>query len=139
MLEFLICRHNDTLRAQLALNNLQALVQHDQSDISWAILGICQQIQGDIQAALFSFQQSLRENSLCKIHHATRLRIQDINDPAVDWLSVTLFDYVTKKKRRKNNLLTNPKNKHFTCQYMLECFLRSPMIFIAVKMRFNTK
>lgn len=84
MLEFLTCRHNDTLRAQLALGNLKALVQHDQSDISWNILGICQQIQGDIQAALFSFRQSLRENSLCKIQHATRLRIQDIDDLAVD-------------------------------------------------------
>lgn len=90
MLEFLICKHNDTSRAQSALDNIQALVQPDQegylskstSDISWEILGICQQINGNIQDALVSFQQPLRHYSYSGIQLASRRRIQDINDQA---------------------------------------------------------
>ncbi|XP_056016615.1 uncharacterized protein LOC125673122 [Ostrea edulis] len=69
MLEFLCYRHIDTMRAQTALNDLQVLVHHDQGvyvpqilrDISWQILGICQQISGNLQTALYSYQQSLRQ------------------------------------------------------------------------------
>nr|XP_034309239.1 uncharacterized protein LOC117683659 [Crassostrea gigas] len=88
MLEFLICRHNDTSRAQAALDNITALIQHgeedfvakDTMDISWEILGICQEINGNIQAARFSFQQSLQQYPFFEIQLATRERIQNLND-----------------------------------------------------------
>nr|XP_034333389.1 uncharacterized protein LOC117691416 [Crassostrea gigas] len=87
MLEFLCSRHVDTLRAQRALDDLQVLVHHDQGqnipvrlrDISWEILGICQQITGNLQAALYSYQQSLRQYPCDKIQTATRQRIQDLH------------------------------------------------------------
>ena len=51
------------MRAQAALDDLQVLVHHDQDvfvnahlrDISWEILGICQQTVGNHQAALYSY------------------------------------------------------------------------------------
>nr|XP_022298889.1 uncharacterized protein LOC111107817 [Crassostrea virginica] len=87
MLEFLCCRHVDPMRAQAALDDLQVLVHHDQGvfvdvelrDISWEILGICQQMTGNRQAALYSYRQSLRQNPFHKIHTATRHRIQDLH------------------------------------------------------------
>nr|XP_022307035.1 uncharacterized protein LOC111113218 [Crassostrea virginica] len=87
MLEFLCCRHVDPMRAQAALDNLQVLVHHDQGvfvdvelrDISWEILGICQQMTGNHQAALFSYQQSLSQIPFNKIHTATSHRIQDLH------------------------------------------------------------
>lgn len=85
MLEFLCSRHVDTIRAQAALNDLQAglnLVLYydsfDFGDISWEILGICQQIAGYHQAALYSYQQSLRQVSMASIETATRQRIRDL-------------------------------------------------------------
>ncbi|XP_022297498.2 uncharacterized protein LOC111107652 [Crassostrea virginica] len=87
MLEFLCCRHVDPVRAQAALDDLQVLVHHDQgvfvhvtlTDISWEILGICQQMTGNRQAALYSYRQSLRQYPLNKINTATRHRIQDLH------------------------------------------------------------
>ncbi|XP_056016553.1 uncharacterized protein LOC125672955 [Ostrea edulis] len=86
MLEFLCYRYIDTMRAQTALNDLQVLVHHDQGmyvgvelrDISWQILGICQQMSGNLQAALYSYQQSLRQYPWHKIQSATLMRISDI-------------------------------------------------------------
>ena len=86
MLEFLCYRHIDTMRAQTALTDLQVLVHHDQGlhvdvidrDISWQILGICQQISGDLQAALYSYQQSLTQYPLHKIQSATLMRIHEL-------------------------------------------------------------
>jgi hypothetical protein len=86
MLEFLCYRHIDIMRAQAALNDLQFLVHHDQGlyvdvslrDISWQILGICQQISGDLQAALYSYQQSLRQYPTHQIQSATLTRIQNL-------------------------------------------------------------
>nr|XP_022341016.1 uncharacterized protein LOC111135341 [Crassostrea virginica] len=86
MLEFLCCRHVDPMRAQAALDDLQVLVHHDQgvfvtvphSDISWEILGICQQMTGNHQAALYSYTQSLRQDPVNKIDTATRHRILDL-------------------------------------------------------------
>ncbi|XP_061164472.1 uncharacterized protein LOC133173503 [Saccostrea echinata] len=89
MLEILCSIHTDTIRAQRALLDLQALVHSHQGvfvpeglkDISWQILGICQQITGNIKSALFSYQQSIRhiyKNSLHQIQTATLMRIQDI-------------------------------------------------------------
>nr|XP_022305591.1 LOW QUALITY PROTEIN: uncharacterized protein LOC111112405 [Crassostrea virginica] len=59
--EFLCYIHIDTTLAQTALEELQILVHHDQGlyvpdlsrDISWEILGICQQMTGNLQAPLF--------------------------------------------------------------------------------------
>nr|XP_022299833.1 uncharacterized protein LOC111108324 [Crassostrea virginica] len=87
MLEFLCCRHVDPVRAQAALDDLQVLVHYDQGvfvhvrlrDISWEILGICQQMTGNRQAALFSYRQSLRQYPFHKIDTATRHRIQDLH------------------------------------------------------------
>eukprot|EP00105_Crassostrea_gigas_P032310 XP_011455268.1 PREDICTED: uncharacterized protein LOC105347765 [Crassostrea gigas] len=87
MLEVFCSRHVDTMRAQTALDELQVLVHHDQGlyvgnifrDISWEILGICQQITGNLQAALYSYQQSLRQDPIHKIQTATTERIQDLH------------------------------------------------------------
>jgi hypothetical protein len=86
MLEFLCYRHIDTMRALTVLNDLRVLVHHDQGqyvdvlerDISWQILGICQQISGDLQDALYSYHQSLTQYPFHKIHSATMMRIHDI-------------------------------------------------------------
>ncbi|XP_078321060.1 uncharacterized protein LOC111100341 [Crassostrea virginica] len=83
--EFLCYRHIDTALAQTALEELQVLVHHDQGlyvpvhhrDISWEILGICQQMTGNLQAALYSYQQSLKQYPFNKIQNATQMRIQD--------------------------------------------------------------
>ncbi|XP_034314499.2 uncharacterized protein [Magallana gigas] len=85
-LEFLCYRHIDTTLSQAALDELQVLVHHDQGlyvhdlyrDISWEILGICQQITGNLQAALYSYQQSLTQYPWNKIQTATQRRIQDM-------------------------------------------------------------
>ena len=87
MLEFLCLRHVDPMRAQAALDDLQVLVHHDQGmfvpvelrDISWEILGICQQMTGNHQAALYSYRESLRQTPINKIYTATRQRIQDLH------------------------------------------------------------
>ena len=87
MLEFLCCRHVNPMRAQAALGDLQVLVHYDQGvlvpvqlrDISWEILGICQQMTGNHQAALYSYHQSLAQFPLHKIQSATRQRIQDLH------------------------------------------------------------
>uniref|UniRef100_K1QQ61 Uncharacterized protein C3orf59 n=1 Tax=Magallana gigas TaxID=29159 RepID=K1QQ61_MAGGI len=86
-LEFLCYRHIDTTLSQAALDELKVLVHHDQGlcvydvlgDISWEILGICQQITGDLQAALYSYQQALiTQDQLSKIQTATQKKIRDI-------------------------------------------------------------
>ena len=87
MLEFLCCKHVNHTRAQAALDDLQVLVHHDQGvfvtvhlrDISWEILGICQQMTGNHQDALYSYTQSLIQYPHSKIHTATRHRIQDLH------------------------------------------------------------
>nr|XP_022305597.1 uncharacterized protein LOC111112410 [Crassostrea virginica] len=85
--QFLCYRHIDTTLAQTALEELQVLVHHDQGlfvddvsrDISWEILGICQQMTGNHQAALYSYQQSLTQYPLHNIQNATQMRIQDLH------------------------------------------------------------
>jgi hypothetical protein len=86
MLEFLCYRHIDTMRAQTALTDLQVLVHQGRRlyvpvilrDISWQILGICQQISGDLQAALYSYQQSLTQYPFHKLQIATFKRIHEL-------------------------------------------------------------
>ena len=86
MLEFLCCRHVGPMRAQQALYDLQDIVHHDQGvlvpvtlrGISWEILGICQEIAGDYQAALYSYQQPLGQPPFNSIQTATRHRIRSL-------------------------------------------------------------
>ncbi|XP_052703098.1 uncharacterized protein LOC128179636 [Crassostrea angulata] len=89
MVHFLDClcyRHIDATLSQAALDELQVLVHHDQGmyitylrrDISWEILGICQQITGNLQAALYSYQQSLTQYPANGIQTATHMRIRDV-------------------------------------------------------------
>lgn len=85
MLEFLCSRHVNKLKAQAALNELEVEVHHPQNvvslkfwNISWEILGICQQIAGHHQAALYSYQQSLRQIQITSIQTATRQRLRDL-------------------------------------------------------------
>ena len=85
--EFLCYRHIDTTLAQTALKDIQVLVHNDQGlyidyhdrDISWEILGICQQMTGNHQAALDSFQRSLIQLPFNLIQSATQRRIQDLH------------------------------------------------------------
>ena len=85
MLEFLCCRHVDRMRAQEALNDLQdvvhqgVLVHELLGDISWEILGICQEIAGEHQAALYSYQKSLGQPLVNSIQTATRHRIRSLS------------------------------------------------------------
>ncbi|XP_061165979.1 uncharacterized protein LOC133174891 [Saccostrea echinata] len=86
MLEILCYRHVDTMRAQTAPDDLQTLVYYDQGqlipldlrDISWQILGICQQVTGNLQAALYSYKQSLRQEPFHKIRTAIEMRIHEV-------------------------------------------------------------
>ncbi|XP_078318050.1 uncharacterized protein LOC144620614 [Crassostrea virginica] len=85
--EFLCYRHIDTTLAQTALEELHVLVHHDQRlyvpihyrDISWEILGICQQMTGNLQDALFSYEQSRTQYPWNKSRNATQMRIQDLH------------------------------------------------------------
>ncbi|XP_062621902.1 uncharacterized protein LOC134283465, partial [Saccostrea cucullata] len=87
MLEILCYRHVDTSKVQTILCYLQNLVYHPQrmftreceEDISWQILGICYQVTGNPQAALYAYQQSSRSRvSLNLIKQASLMRIQSI-------------------------------------------------------------
>ncbi|XP_062615957.1 uncharacterized protein LOC134277645 [Saccostrea cucullata] len=89
MLKILCSIHTDRIKAHRALNDLRALVHlddlyvfelHLHKDLSWQILGICQQITGDLESALFSYEQSLRQRKYqyYEIKFVTQMRIQDI-------------------------------------------------------------
>lgn len=81
-----VSRHVDTIRAQIALHDLQVLAHNDNEllvplhirYISWEILGICQQISENLQGALYSYQQSLRY-PFNRVPNATRQRIRDLH------------------------------------------------------------
>ena len=81
-------RLGDTVRSQQSLQDLHTLLLYDDGtrvprslrDISWQILGICQQNCGDYAGALNSFQCSLQQFSFHDIQRATMFRIQRIND-----------------------------------------------------------
>ncbi|XP_062608650.1 uncharacterized protein LOC134270445 [Saccostrea cucullata] len=88
MLEIFCYRHVDPVRTHRTLHDLHDLVHHDQEtdilgdgkDIAWEILGICQQITGNYQAALYSYQQSLTQETFNEMQTATLMRIQQIMD-----------------------------------------------------------
>ena len=85
-IEFLCYKHIYAPCAQRALWGLHELVQGDPGlylcdlykDISWEILGICHQIAGNLQPALYSFNMSLIQNSSNRIQNATNMRIRNI-------------------------------------------------------------
>ncbi|XP_061190080.1 uncharacterized protein LOC133197919 [Saccostrea echinata] len=87
MLEVFCCQHVNTIRAQAALDDLRTLIHYDHGhfipiiakNLAWQILGICQQMTGNFQDALYSYQQSLREYQLHSIQTATEMRIQGIH------------------------------------------------------------
>nr|XP_022336208.1 uncharacterized protein LOC111132674 [Crassostrea virginica] len=102
MLEVLCYREVDPMNSQKALYNLQILVHHDQGrlvdeklkNISWEILGICQEIAGNYQAALFSYHQALRHLGYPKIQTATIQRIKDLHNTIRRFLVTTgLFPF----------------------------------------------
>ena len=83
-------RLGDTVRSQRSLQDLHSLMLSDDDsqipntskDISWQILGICQEMCGDYEGALDSFQSSLDEIPFHRIEKATHMRMQTINNRA---------------------------------------------------------
>lgn len=86
MLEFLCYRHENTRRAEIALYELSVFMHSNDNsivmaltrDISWHILGICQEISGNLQKALYAYKKSLNESLLYKIRPITRQKIADL-------------------------------------------------------------
>ncbi|XP_062613907.1 uncharacterized protein LOC134275660 [Saccostrea cucullata] len=76
----------DKVRSQQSLQDLHTLLLYDDGvyvrdnlrDISWQILGICQQICGEFQGALESYQHSLQQDPYHKIQEATLYRVGTI-------------------------------------------------------------
>ena len=81
-------RLGDTVRSQQSLQDLHTLLLYDDGthvpedciDISWQILGICQQTCGDYVGALNSFQCLLQQSPYHSIQKVTMHRIQTINE-----------------------------------------------------------
>ncbi|XP_061190785.1 uncharacterized protein LOC133198836 [Saccostrea echinata] len=79
-------RQDDTVRSQEYLQDLHTLLLHDDGnnvptdlrDISWQILGICQQICGDYIGSLQSYQYSLQQKPTHYIQEATLLRMKSL-------------------------------------------------------------
>ncbi|XP_061185819.1 uncharacterized protein LOC133193922 [Saccostrea echinata] len=86
MLKFLNNKHVDIRRSQEALDYLQIITDQGQEffiekhtrDISWQILGICQQISGNPQAALYAYKQALKVDPCNDIQIATQKRILNV-------------------------------------------------------------
>ncbi|XP_062595561.1 uncharacterized protein LOC134256899 [Saccostrea cucullata] len=80
-------RLGDTMTSQQSLQDLQNLLLYDDGvyapplvrDISWQILGICQQTCGDFQGALESYEHSLQQDPYHKIQEATLFRINTLS------------------------------------------------------------
>ena len=87
---FILTHHRlgDTVRSQQSLQDLHTLLLYDNGtyvpedlrDISWQILGICQQTCGDYVGALNSFQCSLQQYPYNTIRRATMFRMQTMNE-----------------------------------------------------------
>ncbi|XP_062567769.1 uncharacterized protein LOC134230011 [Saccostrea cucullata] len=86
MLKFLCYRHIDTGRAQFVLYDLQYLlnlngdviVPNNIRDISWHILGLCQELNENISDALYSYTQSFKQKNENRIKMATLMKIREI-------------------------------------------------------------
>ena len=87
---FVLTHHRlgDTVRSQQFLQDFHTLMLYDDGkhvpmfkrDVSWQILGICQQTCGDYLGALNSFQCSLQQLPFTAIQKATMFRIRRINE-----------------------------------------------------------
>nr|XP_022288640.1 uncharacterized protein LOC111100815 isoform X2 [Crassostrea virginica] len=81
-------RLGDTVRSQQSIQDLHTLLLYDDRtrvpralrDISWQILGICQQTCGDYVGALNSFQCSIQQFPYNTIQRATMFRMQTKNE-----------------------------------------------------------
>jgi hypothetical protein len=81
----IIGNHGNLQKQQKVLHELHFLLHSDEGlyirrqlrDISWQILGICQQICGDHQGALQSYQESLRQEPFHEVQKVTQWRMQD--------------------------------------------------------------
>lgn len=89
MLEFLCQRCIDKNKAMVALAKLSNVVQCDDGmhitedfeDISWQILGICQELSGNLRGALRAYKKSLAcDQTLNRIRSASDERIQDVEN-----------------------------------------------------------
>jgi hypothetical protein len=77
------CRLGNRRQSLQSLTDLHNLLLFDEGryvptglrDLSWQILGICQQVAGDLHGALHSYHESLRLLQLHKIQAATEKRI----------------------------------------------------------------
>lgn len=86
MLEFLCYRHVDELKAQNALDELTFLMYSNQDsyltyvfrDISWQILGICEEMAGNLKEAFYAYENSLEESIVNRIRSATLQRKQNL-------------------------------------------------------------
>jgi hypothetical protein len=84
----ILCYHGYPHKQQEFLDELNVLLHHDDGqyvnefyrDISWQILGICQQVCGDHQGALRSYQISLQQQAIHEIQQATLYRIQNVQN-----------------------------------------------------------
>ncbi|XP_062605589.1 uncharacterized protein LOC134267382 [Saccostrea cucullata] len=71
---------------QQSLSYLKTLLLHDDGryipthnrDLAWQMLGICQQVVGDLQGALYSYQESLKQKPFYQIQKATEARISHV-------------------------------------------------------------
>ena len=89
-MSFVLIHHRlgDTVRSQQSLQDLHTLLLYDDGthvrmhlrDISWQILGICQQTCGDYMGALISFQCSVQQFPIHTIKRATMFRMQTMNE-----------------------------------------------------------
>ena len=87
---FILTHHRlgDTVRSQQYLKDLHTLLLYDNGthvpkdlrDISWQVLGICQQTCGDYVGALNSFHCSLQQYPFSTIRRATMFRMQTMNE-----------------------------------------------------------
>ena len=87
---FVLTHHRlgDTVRSQRSLQDLHTLLLYDDGtdvpaeyrDISWQILGICQQTCGYYVGALNSFQCSLQQTPYHRIHRATMFKMHTMNE-----------------------------------------------------------
>lgn len=89
MLEYLCQRYVDENKAQAALAKLFVVVHCDEGmhitvdleDISWQILGICQELSGNLHGALCAYKKSLTcEQTLNRIRSASEERLQDVEN-----------------------------------------------------------
>lgn len=69
------CLQSLTQLQNLLLYDKETYAPFEYRDIAWHVLGICQQVFGDLYGALQSYQMSLRQKQFHKLHKATVIRM----------------------------------------------------------------